>query len=42
MKFRTFVLAILTLSLLSTFAAAQKKTGSDLRDAVTRVEKPPT
>ena len=38
MKFRTFVLAILSLSLLATFAAAQKKTGSDLRDAVERVE----
>jgi lipid-binding SYLF domain-containing protein len=39
MKIRTIFLAILTLSLFSTFAAAQKKTGSDLRDAVTRVEK---
>ena len=39
MKFRTLVLAILSLSLFSTFAAAQKKTGSDLRDAVERVEK---
>ena len=39
MKFRTFVLTILSLSLFSTFAAAQKKTGSDLRDAVTRVNK---
>ena len=39
MKFRTFVLAILSLSLFSTFAAAQRKTGSDLRDAVERVEK---
>lgn len=39
MKFRSFVLAILSLSLFSTFAAAQKKTGNDLRDAVERVEK---
>jgi lipid-binding SYLF domain-containing protein len=39
MKFRTLVLAILSLSLFSTFAAALKKTGSDLRDAVERVEK---
>ena len=39
MKFRTLVLAFLSLSLFSTFAAAQKKTGNDLRDAVERVEK---
>ena len=39
MKFRTLVLAILSLSLFSTFTTAQKKTGSDLRDAVERVEK---
>jgi len=39
MKFRTLVFAILSLSLFSTFAAAQKKTGNDLRDAVERVEK---
>ena len=39
MKFRTLVLAILSLSLFSTFTAAQKKTGNDLRDAVERVEK---
>ena len=39
MRFRTFLLTVLSLSLFATFAAAQKKTGSDLRDAVTRVEK---
>ena len=39
MKFRTLVFAILSLSLFSTFIAAQKKTGNDLRDAVERVEK---
>ena len=39
MKFRTLVLAFLSLSLFSTFTVAQKKTGSDLRDAVERVEK---
>ena len=39
MRTRTFSLAILSLSLLVPFVAAQKKTGSDLRDAVTRVEK---
>lgn len=39
MKFRTLVLAILSLSLYSTFTVAQKKTGNDLRDAVERVEK---
>ena len=39
MKFRTLVLAILSLSLFSTFTVAQKKTGNDLRDAVERVEK---
>lgn len=39
MKFRTFVFAILSLSLLVTAVSAQKKTGSDLRDAVERVDK---
>lgn len=39
MKFRTFFFAILSLSLMLNVALAQKKTGSDLRDAVTRVEK---
>jgi len=39
MKFSSFVFAILSLSLFTTFAAAQKKTGNDLRDAVERVEK---
>jgi lipid-binding SYLF domain-containing protein len=39
MKFRTLVLAFLSLSLFSAFAVAQKKTGNDLRDAVERVEK---
>lgn len=39
MKFRTFFFAILSLSLMLNVALAQKKTGSDLRDAVTRVDK---
>ena len=39
MKTKFFGFAVLTLALLSVQASAQKKTGSDLRDAVERVNK---
>lgn len=39
MKYRIILLAVISLSLFISIASAQKKTGSDLRDAVERVQK---